>query len=190
MASNDTDVSICSAALLLVGANEITSFSDVTQQREAKICASLYPVFKDRLLTDHPWRFSIDQAQLAQLVDEPLFGFEHAYQLPSNLIRLFSTESDRNYKVYGNKIFSNETELKINYQFSPVESKMPTYFVNALLYEMAANLALSLAEDEGKYDILEKKAQFEKRKAKNIDSQQQPNPVIRSSQFHLIFARG
>ena len=56
MAEGDTDVSICSQALLLLGANQITSFADGTAP--SSICSVLYPRVKAQTLGMYPWSFT------------------------------------------------------------------------------------------------------------------------------------
>ena len=48
MAEGDTDVSICSQALLLLGANQITSFADGTAPSSVCLCCIL-------VLNHNPW---------------------------------------------------------------------------------------------------------------------------------------
>jgi len=61
MAVITTDISICAAALQLIGAEEIESFLDET--REARICASIYPTVKKDMCQSSAWQFSIRQKE-------------------------------------------------------------------------------------------------------------------------------
>ena len=60
-----TPLAICSAALLMIGADEISSFDETS--REAKLCANLYDTTRDELLQLYPWRFAVGQMQLPKL---------------------------------------------------------------------------------------------------------------------------
>ena len=60
---NYTDVSICSKALLKIGAQTITSFEDGTA--EAEVAANLYPLVRDSLLSAYPWSFAIMQPPIS-----------------------------------------------------------------------------------------------------------------------------
>ena len=79
MASGDTDVSICSQALLLLGANEITSFSDGTAP--SAICSKLYPRVKSQTLGMYPWSFTLKKTQLGQLASTPTNVYSKEYQM-------------------------------------------------------------------------------------------------------------
>lgn len=182
-----TAVSICSQALLLVGANEINSFSD--QSRESKICNYLYATVLDDVLSRHPWRFSVNQKQLAQLTATPLYEFQYAYQLPTDMLRLISAESILPYQIYENMLYTDADSMNVTYQFRPGESKFPPYFVRLMVLEMAAMLASSLVEDEGKMANFKELADRQERKARNTDSQQSPSRSYRQHNNILATVR-
>ena len=182
-----TDVSICSAALVMVGADEINSFDDET--RESKLCGILYETTLQNVLTEHPWRFSLGRVELAELEDTPLFGYTKAFQLPPDRLRLISMETPTAYEVFEDKLYTNVDPVRITYQFQPVESKFPPYFVRLMEFEMACLLAGALAEDESKLKIFRDLADIQKRKARNLDSQQQPSRAIRDSNHVLTQVR-
>jgi hypothetical protein len=184
---SNTNISICSAALLLVGADEINSFDDET--REAKLCGNLYPMTLDEVLSRHPWHFSVGQAQLSQLSATPLFDYTYAYQLPTNMLRLLKEENSCPYEIYENKLYSNANTMKVLYQFRPTEARFPPYFVMLLVFEMAAILAVSLAEDEKKMEKFKALSSQYERKARNTDSQQQPSRAVREENFILTQVR-
>jgi hypothetical protein len=69
MAAGDTGVSICSDALMLLGAKAITSFNDGTD--EVSVCDRLYPDIRDSALVMYPWTFGMKKVQLAQLITTP-----------------------------------------------------------------------------------------------------------------------
>ena len=181
--ANNTDISICSAALLMVGSDEINSFSDET--REAKLCGNLYYIVLDDLLSRHPWHFSLAQVQLAQLVDTPLFDYQYAYQLPVDMLRLIKEENAYRYEIYENKLYTDQDTVKVSYQFRPAENTFPPYFVKLLTLELASVLAVSLAEDESKMKLFAEMSQSYERKARNTDSQMQPSRAIRQ-QNHIL----
>lgn len=172
-----TDISICSSALVLVGADEINSFAD--ESREAKLCGILYDTTVKNLLQEHPWRFSLTQASLAQTEATPLYGFQYAYQLPVDCLRVLSMERSWPYQVYEDKLYANIPLVAITYQFQPSEVRFPAYFVRLLELEMASLLSVALAEDESKATLFRNLADIQKRKARNTDSQQQPTRAIR-----------
>lgn len=182
-----SDISICSTACLLVGANEIESFIDETN--EAKVCAAIYEVTRDNVLTIHPWQFSLGQVQLARLVATPLFGYSYAFQLPTDFLRLISTDPDMGYRIFEDKLYCSSETCNISYQFSPSEAKFPPYFVRLLELELASLLAASLGEDASKQQLFAAIAEKEARKARNTDSQNHKGTQVSASNFGVYTAR-
>jgi len=65
MAAGDTDVSICSDALVMLGAGVISSLSEGSPSATA--CARLYPDLKDTLLSRYDWTWSVKKSSLRDL---------------------------------------------------------------------------------------------------------------------------
>ena len=68
-----TKVDICSTALIMIGANSITSFSD--DSTEANVCNVVYEDIVKSALTRHRWRFATEQKQLSLLTASPTGRF-------------------------------------------------------------------------------------------------------------------
>ena len=178
------DVEICSAASIMIGGDTITSFTSDT--REAQVCNQIYPVTKEMLVSEHPWRFTVAQATLSRLVDEPLFNeFTYAYQLPAGFLRIISTETGP-FKIYGTKLYSNETSVNLEYQFKPVEENFPVWFRRTLEFRMAEILSVAVAEDEKKSILYRNMADKAVVKAKAIDNQSQINSAFDSSSLIVV----
>jgi hypothetical protein len=162
MAAGDTDVSICSDALVMLGAGVISSLSEGSPSATA--CARLYPDLKDTLLSRYDWTWSVKKVQLARLVTAPLNEWKYAYQLPGNMLTgvlaVFESNSDAarslNYgwEIYGSQLFTNMETVYIDYQESVVESLMPPYFVRLLRIAMAAELAIVITDQVQKMEYL------------------------------------
>jgi len=188
MAISTTDISICAAALQLVGAEEITSFRDET--REARICASLYSTLKADLLQSHTWRFSIRQEELNRLVATPLFGFGYAYSLPADFLRLIGKSNPTSkHQIFENKIYTNLTPLYANIQYDVEEQYFPAYFRKLMFLELAAMLSVALLEDESKAKNFLGVAKTQMIKARNIDSNNNTASVIPAGAFNLTNVR-
>ena len=161
MASGDTDVSICSQALLLLGANEITSFSDGTAP--SAICSKLSPRVKSQTLGMYPWSFTLKKTQLGQLASTPTNVYSKEYQLPTDMFlgvprAVYASLSTGNlpkitdYEIQGDKLLTNETTIVIDYQQLVAESAMPSYFVQMMIYQMAWHLAEPVTDQTTKSD--------------------------------------
>ena len=183
-----TDISICAAALQIIGAEEITSFLDET--REARTCALLYPTIKQDLLQSGNWRFSIRQEELSRLVATPLFGFSYAYSLPSDFLRLIGKQNPTSrHQIFENKLFTDLTPVYASLQYDVDEQYFPSYFTLALQLKLAALLAAALLEDENKADKMESLARTQLIKAKNIDSQNNTASTIPNGAYNLTSVR-
>jgi hypothetical protein len=183
-----TDVSICTSALLMVGADEIESFVDET--REAKLCAQIYPTTKTKLLQSFPWRFSLGQVQLAQLATTPLYEYDHAYQLPAGFLRIIEINSPSyDYKIFEDKLYTNADTVYVTYQFDPGEEDFPEYFTRLLELEMASLLSVSLLEDLDKSKLFGQEARRQALQSRSVDSQSQPNEALDDVNFDLIQVR-
>lgn len=185
---SNTDINICSTALLLVEADEINSFSD--DSREARVCAAALDTQIEALLQSYPWRFSLLQATLSLTTETPLFGYEYAHQLPSETLRLMSTTvPNGDYQVYKRRVFSNTRDVKAVIQYRPDSAEFPAYFRKALEYHLAAFLAFALKSDLPLADRMEAKALSETIKARAVDAQQQPNDQVQEYNFLLSNVR-
>ena len=69
-------IDICSRALILIGAEPITSFDDDTS--EALIAGNMYEDIARSNLVSTRWRFATNQAVLNRLSDDPTGRFNAA----------------------------------------------------------------------------------------------------------------
>lgn len=182
-----SDISICSSALIMVGAEEITSFNQST--REAKICGALYENLVLDMIQGHPWRFSLAMASLTLLQATPLFNYDYAFALPSGCLSVISDENGAPYEVFENKLYTSESTIKVTYQMRPLEARWPKYFVRVCELELATVLSTSLSGDESKMQLFQALAAERLKRARFLDSKQQPNRAMRQSNFLLNQAR-
>lgn len=174
-------IAICSAALNLIGADEILSFDD--ESRESKVCNSIYFDHRDALLQEYRWRFTVRQKQLSLVNQTPLFGFTYVHQLPSDFLALIGTNSSGSHKIFKDKVFSNEENLSIEYQSNVDEVDYPSYFKIALQYKMASILASALLQDTSVERIWEDKYLRQLIRAKSTDSQQNTTGSMPDTNF-------
>ena len=203
MAAGDTGITICSDALLMIGAKAITSFNDGTD--ESSICDRLYPDIRDSLLVMYPWSFSTKKIQLARLLTAPGSVWKYAYQLPGDRLNnpraVFESASvgapvRKDWEIQGDQLLTNLEYVYIDYQYSVGEYAMPQYFVQLLKYMVAWHIAEALTEQQ------EKAAKWQRiavgdpsengrggffRTAAQIDGQ--GNPARAISDFTLVEAR-
>jgi len=182
-----SSISIASNALLLIGDNPISSFDD--PGAGAKAAANLYPETKKLLLSEHPWSFALKQQRLNRLSQVPdiITGYQFAFQLPTDLIRLWSVQDNARYILVGDLLYSNQNQLLATYVFDVDEAALPPHFTKSLEYTLAADFAISVTEDNALAAFYEKKAIMKTSQAMAIDSQGRPQIGIIDSP--LIAAR-
>lgn len=204
MAAGDSALSVCSDALLMLGAKPISSFTEGTD--EASVCDSLYPNIRDQAITIYPWSFSFKKVQLARLVTIPTNEFKYEYQMPSDRLTApravynsngVSEYPITNYRIMGSKLLTNEESIYVDYQYNVPETEMPVWFIQLLKYLVAWHIAIPITEQVDKAQYWQTVAVGTPgdngrggymRTAMNVDGQNQPVNGIKD--FSLIAVRG
>ena len=183
----NSDIDIASRALVLIGAEPITSFT--AQSTEATVANAIYEDMVRTTLCSSRWRFATNQAELNLLTAVPTGRYDRAHQLPADLLMLHAvTVNDAvvQYNVYGDKVFSDSASsdtLVADYTFRALEQDFPSYFTVALQFSLAAAFALGIARDEQLSSVLEGKGAQLLQQAKTLDSQQQTTRKLLTSRF-------
>jgi hypothetical protein len=203
MAAGDTALSICSDALLMLGAKGISSFTEGTD--ESSVSDRLYPNIRDQALMMYPWSFAIQKTQLAQLVTTPVSEYAYEYQLPSDRLgsprAVYDTAAQNvrprtDYRIMGGKLLTNSEIVYIDYQYSVPETEMPIWFVQLLKYLMSWHLAIPITDQVDKAGYWQTIAVGTPgdngrggfmRSCMNMDGMNQPNNSI--NDFSLIAVR-
>lgn len=204
MASGDSALSICSDALLMLGAKPISSFTEGTD--EASVCDRLYADIRDQALMVYPWSFSFKKTQLAQLVTTPTNEYKYEYQMPSDRLgapravyasNAVGANTIIDYRIMGSKLLTNEEVIYVDYQYYVPETEMPVWFIQLLKYLLAWHIAMPITDQTEKASYWQTVAVGTPgengrggymRTAMNIDGQNQPVNSIKD--FSLISVRG
>ena len=183
----DSAIDISSRALILIGAEPITSFTDGTT--ESLVASSLYEDICRSALSNTRWRFASDQAVLNRLTDAPTGRYDLAYQLPSGTLIVHAitvNDSLVQYQIYGDMVFadtSTQDSVIADFTFRAREEDFPIYFTVALEYSLASAFATSIARDGSLMQLMTQMADRAMLKARNIDSQQQTTRTIPQTRF-------
>jgi hypothetical protein len=157
MAAGDSALSICSDALLMLGANPISSFNEGTDA--ANISDRLYPDLKNQALLVYPRSFSFKKVKLSRLITTPTTEYRYEYQLPGDRLgpprAAFTSASpgqrpSKEYRIFQDKLLADYEEVWIDYQYAVQEFEMPVYFVQLLKYMMAWHLAYPITDQDSK----------------------------------------
>jgi hypothetical protein len=183
----NSGIDICSRALILIGAEPITSFDDDTS--EALIASNMYEDVARSNLTSTRWRFATNQSVLNRLSAAPTGRFDAAYQLPAGTLLVHAVtvnDFQIEYNVYGSKVFCDAAaadQLIADYTYRAEEQDWPSYFSICVEYAMAVVFATALARDQSLAALMDQQLQRALAKAKSIDSQQQTTRKLVTSRF-------
>lgn len=183
----DTDIEISSAALVMIGADPITSFEDGTT--ESLVASNLYESVVRSALTQTRWRFATNQATLNRLTSAPTSRWDAAYQLPTGILLLHAVTINDNqiaYDKYGDKVYCNAStadSVVADYTFRADEQDWPAYFTLGVQFQLAAAFAVSVARDTALSNMFDQKQQVMMARARSADSQQQITRKLHTSRF-------
>lgn len=134
--------------------------SEADDNAASRAVEAIYDGTLDALLRSYRWSFAIKRAQLAQLTEEPVYGYQFMYQLPSDCIRIDVVTDDVHldwcdyewtsyrppiprYQVEGRKILTDMDTVYIRYGARMPD---PTTYDEAFLEAFACKLAAELCE--------------------------------------------
>ena len=185
-----TKIDICARALIMIGAQPISSFSDGST--EALVASNIYDDVVEASLTRHRWRFATTQQQLSLLTSAPTGRYDYAYQVPTSpavlqIITLTVNDYVIPYSRYQNYIYLNgygaNNEVIMDYIYKVDEQYFPPHFRLALEYELAALFAGSVARDNGLIEQFKTLSEIQFLIARNIDSTETTSKVLDTNRF-------
>ena len=147
---------------------------------------------RDALLSAHPWNFATYQMNLPKLSSSPIADFANAFQLPADCIRVLSAGTAGRgqgavYKIIQRQVLTDVDEVVLTYVSRPDEADFPAFFDIALIAQLAAEFCIPLTDSTGRWEILQKLAEGELRRARLIDAQEDTPPAIED--FSLLEGR-
>lgn len=172
MAGSASDISLSSNAMILLGGNTITSFSEETT--EARVASNLFDHSFKAILSQFRWRFATKQAELARLVATPESVYTYQFQLPVDLLYLSNTIDVEDFELYEDKLYTNHTEVKIEYIYNIASDKIPAYFAIMFEFYLASKFAIPLTGDIDKASYYTQQYEKALQKARFADSTQRP----------------
>jgi hypothetical protein len=177
-----TGVSICSNALLMLGAQTINDFNDQLNLDRAKLCANLYPTVRDDMQRQHPWNCCIKRVVLAPDAAAPAFGYEHSFELPADFLRVLEVGNSNqqiDYLVEGRSIQADTTALELRYVFrNEIENTWDSTLIKLVTLAMASVLAYPVTQSTALQQALEQQLEMEKRRARAVDGQEDPPQTL------------
>ncbi len=171
-------VEICNSALIKVGAARITSLSDGT--KAALICNEQYPKLRREVLRQHPWNFAIRRKALAASVVEPEYDYSKAFVIPSDVLRILSTDLPRHLEWVveqnssGQRVLLTDSDTcKIRYIKDVTDTTIYSAdFEESLALRMAVDLSYALAQSTSLTRELQRQYRESLAISRSIDAQE------------------
>lgn len=180
-------ITICNAALGQIGADSIISFDDNVQN--ARRCAGLYEQTRKALLREHPWSCAIKRAQLAPIVDKPVWGWSNAFPLPRDFVRMIGTDVD-NFAIENRHVLANTNVLNIKYVYdNDNEQTWDDLLVEAMTHKLVMKLCKPVTGGSAEADIARQELRELMKKARAINGQEYPSQDFGELPNSLIEAR-
>lgn len=175
-----SDVTICNLALQRLGEARILSLSD--DSRAARAMNLLYAPTRDGLLRKHPWNFAIKRAAIAADSTNPAFGYDNAFTIPSDCLRLLSNDKGEgetymdSWKLEGGKILTNEDgPLYIRYVARVTDpTKLDACFVKLFALRLALDACEELTQSSTKFQLIAEEYKDALKDARRLNAFENP----------------
>lgn len=148
----ESEATLCSSALTLLGAEPITSLNEVNDR--AILCARHYPDSRDEMLARVPWKCARARVALALSANAPLFNWPAKFALPSDCIWVWRTSLDipeggdgTPWNIEGNFLVTSVSVLNALYIFRLTDTKaFDPLLAKAIMYDLAAKLTFPITQ--------------------------------------------
>lgn len=140
----NTKLSVINAALMKVGLPLAADLNDCDWN-----ASSIHDAVAEQALRSFPWGFATRFAVLARSAQSPAFGFQHAYSLPVDCLRVVDVRCGEDLRsprarfvISGRLVYANVTPCNCRYVARDLNpSNWPTDFADAVAARLAAEIA-------------------------------------------------
>jgi hypothetical protein len=182
---------IANYALSLYGEPPVLNIDPPESNRAARIMALRFDSVRDAVLRAHPWNFAVARAKLNKLVDKPPFGFEAAFALPTDFLRVVRVNEASgfaNYKLERLKgsrvLLSNDSEINLIYISRVKETGLfDPLFTEALAARLAADTVYAVTQSRELVSDLWTLYRQKLAEARTIDSMEDPTQELEFDDF-------
>jgi len=171
-------VDIANEALLMLGANSITSFTD--NDSNAVLVNRFFDGERDAVLRSHRWNCAITTANLASLATAPIIDWAFKFTLPTDPyclrildVRTVSGDIKLDHAIQGRELLTEESTVDITYiQRLEDATLFDALLHQAIVFRIAWKLAYPITRSHTVMSQMG--AMFESivREARTIDSQE------------------
>ncbi len=185
MASTPSETSIANAALTLLGERRVNSLDE--SSKTAKILKERFDEVRDEVLRGHPWNFATKRASLAANATSPEWGFDNAFDLPTDCLRVLELENPAKYpyRIEGRQIVTDlGTPLNLEYTSQITDpTMMDVMFRQAFAAALAADVAEAITGTTTKVEELIAIRNAKMKASKTPDGQEHSPRQIEASEW-------
>jgi hypothetical protein len=189
-----TPTDIANMALSRMGEPAISDISENSPRAIA--CRTHYEIVRDSLLRSHPWNFAVGRAQLSA-TDDPAFGWEFAYVLPADFLRLSTLngkQADKcvtDYTLESGAILTNSSEAKVTYVRRITDPTLfDPIFTEVLVFRLASAVAMAINKESSVRDEMEQLAALRLSEARFTNAGESKASVVSPVNMTGAAARG
>ena len=171
-------VDLANEALLLLGSNTITSFTD--NDSNAVLVNRFYPSERDAVLRSNRWNCAITTANIASLATAPIIDWEYKFTLPTDPyclrvldVRTVTGDIRLDHEIHGRELLTEESTVDITYiQRLEDTTQFDSLLYQALVFRMAWKLAFPIMRSHTVMGQMGQMYEAVVREARTIDSQE------------------
>ena len=174
-------IDLISKALILCGETPLTALTD--NRYGATVGSNLFELIYENELQSNPWRFSMKKAALSRLVSTPLNQYTYAYQIPVDCLLPRHVYPAQEYEIFGDRVYSDASEVELDYQFKPEVTSCPAYFATLMTYALARDMVKPITESDTAVKVMQSKYVLQRDRAMYADAQARPAKSIQYNPF-------
>lgn len=140
-----------------------------------------YNAVKYDCMTRTNWRALTADASLSLLSGTPISRWSHAWQMPSDCLKVISTWPISSYEIRNRQLLTNEgTRVELVYIRNLEEAYWPAWFTRLVVAELTIRVCRGIT---GNMPDAEMRAELARAESQALfqDAQQQPNQTVQSN---------
>ena len=171
--------SISNRALSKLGQPRVANI-ETTDTKAARTINEMYDSVRDAVLAAYPWNFAVTRTNLAPDADEPDWGWDYAYTMPSDFLSLVRIDTDPEYEFENGKILTDEgTVLYIRYIKKVTdEGNFPALFAETFASRLAFESCEQITQSNTKKVTLGSEFEAGLKQAYQVDAKENPTDDI------------
>lgn len=143
-----TELEVVNQALRAIGDDAVTSVTADSSKR-GEVVAARWETVRNAVFRAHPWRSLSMRAELEE-TDAPVWGYDNAFELPDDFLRLRRTDLPRGcaWAIEGRTLVCNSSTVKIQYTaLIDDPDEWDPLLLEAVVARLAGELTVALTGD-------------------------------------------